>query len=224
MARDGLTDLLRDTAWHLFVDGENFAIRGGKVLKDAGCDPTIGPYRRDVYLWLPRSLATFPFFAHRPRGGGPLGGALPDWRVVNATRAYYYTSTTSDEPAWSEIRLELRALGFEPRLFRKVGDRSKAVDIALATDSLMLAAEGRSQATVIMSGDGDFVPVVDALKRLGQRVIVCAFGSSTNREMVIAADDFIDLEPLIVSRWREHLENIERDRQFEAQQAKAEPT
>lgn len=193
------------------VDGENFAKRGAAVLRAAGVDLSLGPYRRDVYLWMPRIPATHPFFADRPWGPGH--GA---WTVPAATRAYYYTSTVSDEPEWTDTRLELRKLGFEPRLYRRVKGQAKTVDIALATEALMLAAEEQTEASVIMSGDGDFVPVVEAMKRLGQRVIVAGFAEATNDELIIAADDYVDLTGHVRQAWQEAL--TERAREI-AQQA-----
>jgi uncharacterized LabA/DUF88 family protein len=82
------------------------------------------------------------------------------------------------------------------------------VDIALTTEALSLAAEGRTEASVIMSGDGDFVPVVEAMKRLGQTVMVAAFRSTTNPERIIAADDYVDLTPHLTGAWERQREEI----------------
>ncbi len=192
------TNFLRDTSWTLFVDGENFAKRGQAILKGR-VDLSLGPSRRDVYLWLPGTSALSPFFARLPSPFHP-----PTWEVPLADRAYYYTSTVSDEPEWTKTRHALRELGFEGRLYKRVQGQAKTVDIALATEALMLAAERRTDASVIFSGDGDFVPVEEAMKRLGQRVIVGAFAGSASDELVIAADDFVDLTPLLIESWESH--------------------
>ncbi|MEK7173480.1 MAG: NYN domain-containing protein, partial [Patescibacteria group bacterium] len=46
---------------------------------------------------------------------------------------------------------------------------------------------------VIVSGDGDFIPLVEHLKSLGRRVEVMAFGKSTSSRLKEAADEFIDI-------------------------------
>lgn len=46
---------------------------------------------------------------------------------------------------------------------------------------------------VIVSGDGDFVPLVDYLKGRGRRVEAMAFARSASQRLKDAVDDFIDL-------------------------------
>src|ERR1700686_2237288 len=113
---DKTTLLYREREWMLFVDGENLTKPGQETLEAAGVPLKAGPHwRRDVYLWLPDERASYAFFSSQ---GFQFGGE--EWqgpRVRSATRSYYYTSTTSDEPQWTQTRLALRAMGFEPRLF-----------------------------------------------------------------------------------------------------------
>jgi uncharacterized LabA/DUF88 family protein len=47
---------------------------------------------------------------------------------------------------------------------------------------------------VIGTGDGDFVPLVKRLRRLGKRVEVAAFRASTDEALIAAADAFIALD------------------------------
>src|SRR3989344_3516815 len=46
---------------------------------------------------------------------------------------------------------------------------------------------------VIVSGDGDFIPLVEHLKSHGRRAEVMAFGKSTSARLKEAADEFIDI-------------------------------
>ena len=46
---------------------------------------------------------------------------------------------------------------------------------------------------IIVSGDGDFIPLLDYLKGRGRRVEVVAFDRSASQKLKEAADDFIDL-------------------------------
>jgi uncharacterized LabA/DUF88 family protein len=220
-----MTRLLIEKRWTLFVDGENFTKRGQDVLEEANLRPVKeSAWRKDVFLWLPGVPATTPFISpFRPYF--PTLDAGPPPRVAPAaTRAYYYSSTTSDEPEWTEARLMMRDNGFEPRLFKRVRGRSKAVDLALATDVLTLAGEGQYDVAVIFAGDGDYVPVVEAVKRLARHVVVGFFagkGRGLSDELRIAADDFVDLTPHLITRWRSDHEKRDRDAVIAANAATA---
>src|SRR3989344_137090 len=66
-------------------------------------------------------------------------------------------------------------------------------DIGIAMDCIELAP--RLDTIILVSGDGDFIPLVEHLKRaLGCRVEVMAFGKSTSAKLIEAADAFTDLD------------------------------
>lgn len=64
-------------------------------------------------------------------------------------------------------------------------------DVGLAVDTIRLAS--KVDAVVIVSGDGDFVPLVEYLKYLGVQVEVISFGKSTSAKLKEVTDDFVDL-------------------------------
>jgi len=91
----------------VFVDGENLAIRYGKMLLNKGADPVPHiVYRPNVYVWssgLRRILL--------------LGGTV---------RTYYYTLVEGDELARETIHDDLERTGVEaPRVFRKTKERAR---------------------------------------------------------------------------------------------------
>ena len=51
----------------------------------------------------------------------------------------------------------------------------KKVDIGIAVDIISLGYENAYDTAVLVSGDGDFVPVVKKLKEIGKNVEVWAF-------------------------------------------------
>jgi len=66
-------------------------------------------------------------------------------------------------------------------------------DVGLAIDAVKLAP--KLDAVIILSGDGDFVPLVKYLQlNEGCQVEVAAFGRSTSSQLIEAADDFTDLD------------------------------
>ncbi len=68
-------------------------------------------------------------------------------------------------------------------------------DTGIAMDAIRLGHKVDS--IVLVTGDGDFVPVVNYLQQsLGCLVEVVAFGKTTNATLKGIADDFIDLDDL----------------------------
>ena len=65
-------------------------------------------------------------------------------------------------------------------------------DVGLAIDAVRLS-ESYLNAIVLISGDGDFVPLVEYLRGRGRQVEVIAFGRSTSAKLKEATDDFIDM-------------------------------
>ncbi len=73
------------------------------------------------------------------------------------------------------------------------GSKKGDWDIGIAMDMIEMAP--RLDTLVLVSGDGDFVPLVEHLKRaLGCRVEVIAFGKSASGKLREAADEFTDID------------------------------
>ncbi len=73
------------------------------------------------------------------------------------------------------------------------GSKKGDWDIGIAMDMIELAP--RLDTLVLISGDGDFIPLVEHLQRaLGCRVEVIAFGKSASGKLKEAANNFIDLD------------------------------
>ncbi len=66
-------------------------------------------------------------------------------------------------------------------------------DIGIAMDTIEFAS--KLDAIVLVSGDGDFVPLVQHLKHaLGCYVEVMAFGKSSSQKLIEESDNFIDMD------------------------------
>lgn len=94
-----------------------------------------------------------------------------------------------------EVGFELRTK--EPRV-RPDGTRKGGWDIGIAVDALMLAP--RLDVVVLVSGDGDFVELVHALRALGVKVEVYAFERSVGRDLREAADHFAPIGEEMIFR------------------------
>jgi uncharacterized LabA/DUF88 family protein len=73
------------------------------------------------------------------------------------------------------------------------GSKKGDWDIGIAMDMIEMAP--RLDTLVLISGDGDFIPLVEHLQRaMGCRVEVIAFGKSASGKLKEAANSFVDLD------------------------------
>ena len=77
---------------------------------------------------------------------------------------------------------------------------SKGVDISLTVDALHHAQQDHYGQAVFVAGDKDYIPLFEAIKRLGKRVFVVFFENNTPDEIRVTADEFIDLKPILKDR------------------------
>jgi uncharacterized protein (TIGR00288 family) len=124
--------------------------------------------------------------------GEVLNLALSDRKLIRAF-AYVVQTKTGEEKPFFEA---LTNLGIETRvkqLQEYYGGLKKADwDVGIVVDGIR--ASTSADVIVLVSGDGDFLPLIDYLKNQGKRVEVIAFGRSTSSKIKEAADEFIDLE------------------------------
>lgn len=118
--------------------------------------------------------------------------ALAGRKLVRAI-AYVITSEAGDEKSFFEA---LTKIGIETRtkdLQVFSGGAKKADwDVGLAVDAITMAP--KLDAVVLVTGDGDFIPLVEYLQiNAGIQVEVASFGKSSSMKLKEAADDFMDL-------------------------------
>jgi len=113
----------------------------------------------------------------------------------NLIRAFAYVvrTKTGEEKPFFEALIKL---GIETRvkdLQEFYGGLKKADwDVGIVVDAIRIAPGIDS--LVLVSGDGDFIPLVEYLKNQGKRVEVIAFGRSASLKLKEAVDEFLDLE------------------------------
>jgi uncharacterized LabA/DUF88 family protein len=123
--------------------------------------------------------------------GAVLKDAVAGRKLVRAV-AYVITTEAGDEKNFFEA---LEKLGIETKtkdLQIFAGGSKKADwDVGLTVDAIKMSP--RLDSVVIVSGDGDFVPLVEYLQTIGVQVEVVSFGKSTSGKLREVIDDFIDL-------------------------------
>ncbi len=123
--------------------------------------------------------------------GTVLKDAVAGRKLVRAV-AYVITTEAGDEKNFFEA---LTKLGIETKtkdlqIFH-TGTKKGDWDVGLAVDAIKMA--NRLDSVVIISGDGDFIPLVEYLQTMGVQVEVVSFSQSTSSMLRETADDFVDL-------------------------------
>ncbi|MFH1850120.1 MAG: NYN domain-containing protein [archaeon] len=108
--------------------------------------------------------------------------------------AYTIKADVKDESNFHDV---LKTIGFEVKckdLQVFYGGAKKGDwDIGIAMDAIELAP--KLDAIILISGDGDFVPLLQHLKRgMGCRVEVIAFGKTASAKLIDESDSFVDLD------------------------------
>jgi uncharacterized protein (TIGR00288 family) len=175
-----------------FVDGENLVARYQAMLDAGRTSASEVHHKRDVYVWSASAIR-------------------PALNVVQ--RATFYTYVTGNDEALREAAIEIQSLTFVqyspiaqslssrlgntlyPRVFTKQKNRSgKGVDIQMAVDVLCHAYGNNLDTVYLVSGDGDYEPLIAECQRRGKNVVVAALSSGLSSRLPLIADRFIDLD------------------------------
>ena len=173
----------------VFVDGENLSIRYGERLQSEGRPPPEHvAYEPNVFVWsVGLNQVCFQ------------GGVL---------RKYYYTSVQGDEMFLTSLEERLKGAGIEaPRVFKRTKARgSKQVDISLTTEMLTHAALKNYDVAVLVAGDEDYAPLVEAVKALGRRVFLWFLEDGLSPVLRRRVDHYADIGEILFSQqvqaWR----------------------
>jgi uncharacterized LabA/DUF88 family protein len=176
--------VLKNARAMIFVDGENLAIRYGSLLKAQGKPPA-------EHVWHIPSVAVW---------SPVLSPNMTSFSGTRVLRKHYYTSVQGDGPAVQEVADKLKAQHFEaPRVFKKSKTKgSKRVDISLATDMLLHAYRKHCDIAVLVAGDEDYVPLVQAVKSEGARVHIWFLSGGLSPSLQHEADHFVNLDAYLL--------------------------
>jgi uncharacterized LabA/DUF88 family protein len=163
----------------VFVDGENLSIRWKEQL--GGQDlPSHVIHEKDVFVW--SKYLNMRRHVH-----------------CNIIRKYYYTSATGDSNNRDRIFDMLQSLEIEaPSVFPRTKSKgSKRVDITLSVDMLTHAYFKNYDAAVLVAGDEDYVPLVQAVKNVGRRVFLWFVDSGLSPALKRSADYYFDIAKVL---------------------------
>ena len=123
--------------------------------------------------------------------GAVVKDAVAGRKLVRAV-AYVITTEAGDEKNFFEA---LTKLGIETKtkdlqVFH-TGTKKGDWDVGLTVDAIKMSP--RLDSVIIISGDGDFITLVEYLQTNGVQVEVVSFGKSTSGKLREVVDDFLDL-------------------------------
>jgi uncharacterized LabA/DUF88 family protein len=172
----------------VFVDGENLVFRYQNMVNNGFVPRDEMKHEPDVFVW-------FDGFTH-------LG---QQHEIIRTT---YYTYVVGDDLRVTNIRNQLRSMQFSkhmasllpntlsPCVFKK-DQRSrsgKGVDIQLSVDMMSHVFRGNVDSILLLSGDGDYAPLLDEVKRAGILVYVSAFSDGFSSSLKDRADAVYELD------------------------------
>jgi uncharacterized LabA/DUF88 family protein len=131
-------------------------------------------------------------FGHKVNFGKIVEDALAGRKLVRAI-AYVIASESGEEQGFFEA---LNKVGIETKVkdlqIFSGGAKKADWDVGLAVDAITMAP--KVDAVILLSGDGDFIPMVKYLQiHSGIQVEVASFGRSSSQKLVEACDEFMDL-------------------------------
>jgi len=180
-----------------FIDGENLVLRYQDMLEE-GYEPLNAiKHEKDVYVWHTDVIRSAD--------------------VGNIIRVNYYTSAQGDETRIVSLSKDIKKIEYVyngppvgtggsfggiqheqfkghifPHVFKKEAKetRSRLVDISITIDMLHYASRQILDAVYLVSGDGDFIPLIKEVMRRGVRVYLMALSSGLNPKLPISGDEF----------------------------------
>lgn len=121
-----------------------------------------------------------------------LDTVVGDRQLIRAI-AYAVKAGSADEESFFDA-LEKSGFQIKSKDLQIFMDGTKKADwdVGLSVDAITLS--DHLDVIIVVSGDGDYVPLVEYLKiNRGCIVEVAAFGKTTSAKLIEAADDFLDL-------------------------------
>jgi len=118
--------------------------------------------------------------------------SVVDGRPLVRAIAYVATSKTGEERGFFDALL---ASGIEVKSKDLIefasGERKADWDVGMCVDAVKFAP--RVDVVILVTGDGDFIPLVQYLQNSGIQVEVAGFGESTSKNLREACDIYFDI-------------------------------
>lgn len=195
----------------ILIDGENITTRYEKTLEEkkgqikAKENVQYEYYevreegkkkRKGYFLWTPDLLK--------------FGTDQESKYLINPLRISFYTIIVGAQEFIDDAELKMSTVGFEccpedgiittgtlnPHIYKKHknGIKTKSVDINIVVDALKHTYNKTIEKLYLLSGDGDYIPLIKEVMSQGIETTVCSFASGLSPRLRTIADDFYLLD------------------------------
>jgi len=82
-------------------------------------------------------------------------------------------------------------------------EKQIGVDVLLATTVIKHTLNSQCDVIIIVSGDGDFIPVIDEVKDTGKKIEFAAFADCANNSLIEETDHFTYIDDLPILELKE---------------------
>ena len=138
-----------------------------------------------------------------------------NYRIVYA--AWFQGLFPSTQATEEQLRFhrnlyhDLMHAGIDPKYLpvSQSGQGEKGADVALAIDALQIGLEGKIDIAVLVTGDGDLIPLARALMKQGVRVMAAYFEYEAGKDK-----SFINERLLNVCNYGLNVNSLETDKDF----------
>lgn len=181
----------------ILVDGENLVMRFQEIQKSGYSPLDAVKHKKDAYVWAP----------------------LPNTEVLirgDILRIEYYTTMVGADDEIKKTNDEISKIGWVqktssgnmnfgtliPRIFKKgkKSHKNKSVDINICVNALRYAYSKSVDRITIMSGDGDYLPLIREIQNMGLSVGIAAFRVGLNPELHHVTDSSLMLDGVYFGR------------------------
>lgn len=179
----------------IFIDGENITTRYEAMLKEGKPSSDVS-HEKGAFVWSDKITA--------------------EPHVHDLIRCGYYTTHVGNEATLHELSLKLAKIRYPytdadhecgegyvvPYVFKKAQNTLKtaSVDINITIDILRCTYINAVDDIWLLSGDGDYIPLIKEVMRQGKSMFVGAFSSGLNKEIPTVVDEFRDLDAVFFER------------------------
>lgn len=130
-------------------------------------------------------------FGSKVNFGNIVREAVAGRKLVRAIAYVVSTETKEEQPFFDALYNAGIETKERPLQIFYGGEKKADWDVGITVDAIRLSPS--LDTIILVSGDGDYLPLVEYLQNQGKQVEVMAFGNTTSARLKEEADDFIDL-------------------------------
>lgn len=178
----------------VLIDGENQCTRFEECIKNGREPASSVIHYQNSFIWSP--------------------GMLHVYDTMEILRVSYYNTFEGDTVAIDKLSNDISEVKYEfsyaeglsrdgtivPRIFKKEkrSNKAKSVDINITIDALRSTYNDTIDRLILITGDGDYIPLIEEVMRQNVQVYVKALSSGLNPNLKHKCDMFYSLDKVLL--------------------------